>query len=125
MKNLTRVLALVLVFSLMLGSVAFAGTFTDVSSDSANAEAISVLADLGILKGYEDGSFGPEKVITRAEVVAVINRLQGLEQAAKGNAGRGHSGDRFRRLRQPDPFRRGFRADGSRCGPGCIAVPFR
>lgn len=87
MKNLTRVLALVLVFSLMLGSVAFAGTFTDVSSDSANAEAISVLADLGILKGYEDGSFGPEKVITRAEVVAVINRLQGLEQAAKGNAG--------------------------------------
>lgn len=87
MKNLTRVLSLVLVLTMMVSSVAFAGTFTDIEEGSAYAEATSVLADLGILYGYEDGSFGADKVITRAEVVAVVNRLQGLSDAAKAAGG--------------------------------------
>lgn len=29
----------------------------------------------GWINGYEDGSFGPEKYITRAEAVTIINRL--------------------------------------------------
>lgn len=87
MKNLTRVLVLALVFSMLLSSVAFGATFTDVEDGTAIAEATDVLAGLGILKGYEDGSFGPDKVITRAEVVAVANRLQGLSTAAQAAAG--------------------------------------
>ena len=87
MKNLTRVLVLALVFSMLLTSVAFGATFTDVEDGTAIAEATDVLAGLGILKGYEDGSFGPDKVITRAEVVAVANRLQGLSTAAQAAAG--------------------------------------
>ena len=87
MKNLARVLSLVLVLSMLVSSVAFAGTFTDVEAGSTYAEATSVLSDLGIILGYEDGTFGPEKVITRAEVVAVVNRLQGLSDAAKAAGG--------------------------------------
>jgi len=85
MKNLTRVLALVLALSLVLGTVAFA-SFTDVKTGDDYAEAIETLAALGIIKGYEDGSFGGEKAITRAEAVAIVNRIQGLEKAASGAA---------------------------------------
>lgn len=85
MKNLTRVLALVLAMSLVLGTVAFAA-FTDVKAGDDYAEAIETLAALGIIKGYEDGSFGADKAITRAEAVAIVNRIQGLEKAAAGAA---------------------------------------
>ncbi len=87
MKNLTRVLALVLTFAMMISTVAMAATFTDIEAGSTYAEATAVLADLGILYGYEDGTFGADKVITRAEVVAVVNRLQGLSDAAKAAGG--------------------------------------
>lgn len=87
MKNLTRILALVLVFTMMVSSAAFAAKFTDVAEDSQYAEAVEVLSALGILNGYEDGTFKPDAVITRAEVVAVVNRLQGLSDAAKAAAG--------------------------------------
>lgn len=87
MKNLTRILALVLVFTMMVSSAAFAAKFTDVAEDSTYAEAVEVLSALGILNGYEDGTFKPDAVITRAEVVAVVNRLQGLSDAAKAAAG--------------------------------------
>ena len=86
MKNLTRVLALVLVFSLMLSTVAFAA-FTDVKANDDYAEAIETLAALGIIKGYEDGTFGAEKAITRAEAVAIVNRIQDLSGASAGAQG--------------------------------------
>ena len=86
MKNLTRVLVLALVFAMVLGTVAFAD-FSDVPETYAHAEAINTLADLGFISGYEDGTFGPEKGITRAEAVTIINNLQGLSQAAEGAKG--------------------------------------
>ena len=87
MKNLTRVLVLALVFSMLLSSVAFGATFTDVEDGTAIAEATDVLAALEILKGDPEGTFRPNDVITRAEVVAVANRLQGLSSAAQAAAG--------------------------------------
>ena len=38
--------------------------------------------DLGILKGYPDGSFGPKKTATRAEAVVIISRV--LNEMNKG-----------------------------------------
>ncbi len=86
MKNLTRVLALVIVLAMMMSTVAFA-SFTDVAADDDYAEAIETLAALGIIKGYEDGTFGADKAITRAEAVAIVNRIQNLSLAASGAAG--------------------------------------
>lgn len=40
------------------------------------------MAGRGILKGYEDGTFGPSKQITRAEFAAVVARAFGFEGAA-------------------------------------------
>lgn len=57
------------------------------AASTATSAEIQVLTDLGIIKGYEDGSFRPDDVITRAEVVAIINRVQGLSDAAKAASG--------------------------------------
>lgn len=46
------------------------------------SEAIRKMAGRGILKGYEDGTFGPSKQITRAEFAAVVARTFGFEGTA-------------------------------------------
>ncbi len=83
MKNLNKVLALVIVLAMAFSTVAFA-SFSDVTEDASYAEAVEVMSALGLLAGYEDGSFGPDKTITRAEFSAVIVRALGMEESAKG-----------------------------------------
>lgn len=87
MRNLTKVLAMVLAFTMMVSVAAFAATYTDVASDANYAEAVSVLSDLGLVKGYEDGTFGADKTLTRAEAATLVVRLMGLEDAAVSAAG--------------------------------------
>ncbi len=84
MKNLNKVLAMVVVFVMMLSTVAFASSFTDVADTSSYSTAIEVGVDLGIIKGYTDGTFAPEGEITRAEFAAIIVRLLGQEAQAEG-----------------------------------------
>lgn len=74
MRNLKKVLALVLVFAMMLSTcvVASAASFPDVAASYQYAEAIDLLASLNILGGYEDGTFKPENNITRAEFAKVV-----------------------------------------------------
>ena len=38
-------------------------------------KAIKYLTDRGIMEGYPDGTFGPNRPITRAETVATVNRV--------------------------------------------------
>ena len=80
MKNLKKVLALVVALTMVLGTVCFA--FTDVTADADVYTAVQTLSSLSILNGYEDGSFGPEKDITRAEFAAVVCRALGYDSKA-------------------------------------------
>lgn len=50
-------------------------TFSDVSAKHWAKDAISTGVYYGLLSGYEDGTFRPDKPITRAEAMAIINRL--------------------------------------------------
>ncbi|MDD4643164.1 MAG: S-layer homology domain-containing protein [Erysipelotrichaceae bacterium] len=67
-----KVLSLVLVIAMVLSSFsfAFAGTFEDVEGDYE--KAIETLAALGVVDGYEDGTFRPENTITRAEMAKLM-----------------------------------------------------
>lgn len=50
-------------------------TFTDVSQDHWAYDVIQKAAEAGWISGYPDGSFKPDQPITRAEVVAITNRM--------------------------------------------------
>ncbi len=52
-----------------------ADMFTDVTSSDWAKDYISTLASKNIVSGYEDGTFGPYSPLTRAEAVAIINRV--------------------------------------------------
>lgn len=88
MRNLKKVIALVAVFAMLVSTVAFATTFSDVKDDDNYAEAIEMLSNLGILTGDDqDGDgvmdFRPNDTITRAEVAAIVCRVQNLNNLAQ------------------------------------------
>ncbi len=83
-----KVLSFVLVLTLVLGSfsMAFAAdttaaSLTDVDGN-ANSDAIQVAYDLGIVTGNPDGTFLPEKAVTRAEFAAMITRALAIPDSA-------------------------------------------
>ncbi len=86
MRNLKRVLALVIAFSMMLSVVAFAN-YADVDADADYAGAVELLSALDIFQGDENGNFNPDNTITRAEMAAIIIRAKGLESAANASKG--------------------------------------
>ena len=61
-------------------------TFPDIWGENAQTctTAVCSLASRGIISGYEDGNFKPERTLTRAEFAALIVRALGLE--AKSDA---------------------------------------
>ncbi|PIP65603.1 hypothetical protein COU77_02510 [Candidatus Peregrinibacteria bacterium CG10_big_fil_rev_8_21_14_0_10_49_16] len=48
--------------------------FGDVERDSYYDEAVSDLSRIGIVRGYDDGRFGPHDPVTRAQVAVMIKR---------------------------------------------------
>ena len=76
MKNLKKILALVLAFACAF--TMFAGAaFTDSADiNSTNKEAVDTLVALGVINGYKDGSFQPNATITRAEMAKMIYVLR-------------------------------------------------
>ena len=66
-----KVLALVLAFACAFTMFAGAASFTD-AADIEATEAVNMLTALGVIEGYEDGSFQPNGVVTRAEMAKMI-----------------------------------------------------
>lgn len=87
MKNLKKVLAFVVVFTMMFSFAVSANSFPDVSKDASYAEAVTVLSSLNVMIGDEKGNFNPDKILTRAEATALIMRVKGLAEAAEGAKG--------------------------------------
>ena len=74
MKNLKKVLALVLAVVMIMGvvSVASAKTYKDVDSTNTYADAIDALSSLSILDGFEDETFKSEGTLTRAQAAKIV-----------------------------------------------------
>lgn len=83
-KVVSLLLSVFLVFSMI--TPAFAAELTDVK-DTKYQSAVERLAGLGILTGYEDGTFKADKTITRAEFAAVAIRSLGLDETGKSSKG--------------------------------------
>ena len=57
--------------------------FSDVENNRWSVTAISYMNELGIIKGYPDGTFRPENGITRAEFAAIATRFANLNEGVK------------------------------------------
>ncbi len=78
MKNLKKVLAVVLACVMVFGTVAMAGSvYPDVADDANYAEAVKTLSALNIIKGDENGNFNPDATITRAEMAKILCTMVG------------------------------------------------
>lgn len=85
-NKLIMLLVLVTFMFTMVGS-AGAASFSDVTGTSVEASAIYKLNGLGVIDGYPDGTFGPEKTITRAEFAKIACVTAGLKSVASGMGG--------------------------------------
>ncbi|MBR2404268.1 MAG: S-layer homology domain-containing protein [Clostridia bacterium] len=66
--------------SVTMSISAFAAKFPDVTEKTYPwaIEAIESMADEGIIKGYEDGTFNPAKTVSKLESLVLISRILGV-----------------------------------------------
>ena len=71
MKNLKKILALVLAFACAFTMFAGAASYSD-KADIKASTAVDMLSSLGVIQGYDDGSFKPDTTVTRAQMAKMI-----------------------------------------------------
>ncbi len=72
LKSLRLFLLVGCAFCLFAVNTAVAASFPDVPEDHVNYEAIEYLDEAGVINGYEDGTFGPDNQVNRAEAMKMI-----------------------------------------------------
>ena len=80
MKKIIAIVLCALLAVPYCGAVLAADTtvnFTDVQADSAQGKAIYILAAAGIVNGNGDGTFAPDRGVTRAELCKMVNNIYG------------------------------------------------
>lgn len=82
-------LSLILVISMVMSMFTFTFATTSLKDvDNTDYEAtVEALVELGIVNGYEDGTYRPEQNVSRAEMAKLLVVAMGLEPAAKLSEG--------------------------------------
>ena len=81
MKKKAVIVLLITAYLLSAFSISvFAASFPDVPRTHKNYQAVTELANLGVITGYDDGSFCPEREITRTEFCALMARVLGCDK---------------------------------------------
>ncbi|KIL46639.1 hypothetical protein KP77_27660 [Jeotgalibacillus alimentarius] len=81
--KLLSVLTVFFVFS----STALSAGFSDVPGDHWASQEISELSEAGIIGGFQDGTFKPERTVSRAQAAALIGRTLELDVTSIQNPG--------------------------------------
>jgi hypothetical protein len=74
MRHFKRFAAIMLVVAMILGTAGFAAAGASDIAGEPCEEAVVYLMGLGVVAGYPDGTFGPARMLTRAEVTAIVIR---------------------------------------------------
>lgn len=82
-KNLitTTTLSLLLGTTLLTPQIASAKTFKDVKTSDWHYNVVNELSDKGIISGYEDGTFKPQRPVSYSEFLTLLNNAIGTKQA--------------------------------------------
>lgn len=83
-ENMSRAEAAAMFGRLLLkgmdNNYAYKNNFTDVNTADWYANIVGYMSELGILRGYEDGTFRPNATITRAEFAAIAARFDEVKK---------------------------------------------
>jgi hypothetical protein len=71
--------AKMIVNSLELKLEKYDGSFTDVKENDWHADYVATIVKLGVAGGYDDGTFKPNKEITRAEMAVILSNIVDVE----------------------------------------------
>ena len=77
MKGNIRVVTAFVLTLIMSVNVVFAASFSDIGEHWAK-DSILNWVEKGLISGYSDGTFRPDRAITRAEFIYIINRAYGF-----------------------------------------------
>lgn len=89
-KNLKKVISATAALAISASGVAaFAASYPDVADTASYKQAVDELSALNIVNGYEDGTFQPDKNVTRAEITKMIVTALGdtVLNSAEASAG--------------------------------------
>lgn len=82
MKKIMLII-LILVTTLTSFTNIYAQNFPDIIKDTYLEEAVGLLSSYEIIQGYPDGTFKPDKVVTRAEMAKIITVAAGYSEYSK------------------------------------------
>jgi hypothetical protein len=79
-QNVTRAEVATVFYRLLIDDIresnwTLENPFSDVGSDSWYNAAVSVICNMGVIRGYKDGTFSPDAMITRGELAAIAARF--------------------------------------------------
>lgn len=83
-KALTRIEVISILNKLFGFSETGTAIFTDVDASSAAGKQISLAVNADYLKGYEDQTFRPDRLVSRAEIAVILQRIFQFQGAADG-----------------------------------------
>ncbi len=81
-KWLSKIFVTIIAVFSLCTLIASAAEFSDIPRSGAMYEAVKNLTEAGVIAGYEDGSFRPEREITRTEFAALLARTLGYGKVA-------------------------------------------
>lgn len=84
-RTIKTALSFLLVFTLLISSVPFSFAATDTKGHWAE-KSIQALEKNGVITGYTDGTYKPERAVTRAEFVSILNRLTGISPVTESTS---------------------------------------
>lgn len=90
-----RILALICALTIALGNISAFAEYTDMPEGENETRIADILTKIGIMKGYEDGSFKPSQPITRAEFSTLLYNAIGFFHTSAGGGSEETNNDGF------------------------------
>ena len=83
MKKGMKSLIAMLLAAVLLCTAVSAATFSDVDENEEYAQAINYVSSIGLMVGYGDGTFQPDKTVSRAEMATILCKMMGKDRDLK------------------------------------------
>jgi hypothetical protein len=84
-KSIAKALIMGIIMVILLSGYVFASDFSDVADDYWAVDTIKDMKDRGIIVGYSDGTYRPEKEVKKVEALIILSRILGINKEENSN----------------------------------------